>query len=96
MSTFEELKASGNEHFKRKDYLAAIADYTKAIIAAPQEVALYSNRAACYLALKQWDDAIADSRKAAEVDRTFIKGYVRGAKAYTAKVSGSAGAPTRG
>ena len=35
----------------------------------------YSNRARCYSLLEQWEKAVADCRKAVELDSKNIKGY---------------------
>ena len=54
--TVAEWKTRGNEAFKRKEYTAAIGQYSEAITALAVgedvlgEAALYSNRSACHAA----------------------------------------------
>ncbi len=50
----------------------------------PREVALYSNRAACYLQMKEPLKAIKDCQKALEINPTFIKAHKRMFNAYLA------------
>lgn len=51
----------GNALFKAQDYAAAAAEYTRAIDALPHPV-YYSNRAACFLKLEEYDKAAADCK----------------------------------
>jgi stress-induced-phosphoprotein 1 len=47
------LKEEGNAFFAKKDYLEASIKYTEAIAVDGSNAVLYSNRAACRLAMKQ-------------------------------------------
>jgi Flp pilus assembly protein TadD len=49
----EAEKALGNEKFGAGDYKAAITHFTNAINLEPTHV-LYSNRSACYCALRKY------------------------------------------
>jgi ankyrin repeat protein len=44
-------KTLGNQHFARKDYELALAEYSQALDSNPVSHVLYSNRSACYLSL---------------------------------------------
>jgi len=49
-----ELKAEGNNLFGQKKYDQAAVKFTEAIELDRSNAILYANRAACYLALKQF------------------------------------------
>ena len=70
-------KTEGNNFFKAKNYRDAIAKYTEAIAADPNDVTFYSNRSACYAALNEWQAAADDGRSCIVTDRGFVKGYFR-------------------
>ena len=55
----EQKKQLGNTEFKKQNYVAAIKLYTEAIEIQPHE-AIYSNRAASYIALKNFRNALED------------------------------------
>lgn len=40
---------------------------------SPNNASYYGNRAACYIMLNQYKDALADVRKALEIDPKFVK-----------------------
>jgi stress-induced-phosphoprotein 1 len=73
----QAFKNSGNAFFKDKKYTEAIAEYTKAIAEDATDVTFFSNRSACYAALKQWQEAADDGRQCIIVDKNFVKGYFR-------------------
>lgn len=75
------FKAEGNNFFKAKSYAEAIEQYTKAIDTDPKDVTFFSNRSACYAALKKWEEAAADGRQCVVLDKNFVKGYFRAALA---------------
>lgn len=55
----EKKKQLGNTEFKKQNYSAAINYYTDAIEIQPHE-AIYSNRAASFIALKDFKRALDD------------------------------------
>ena len=76
----QELRADGNRLYKGKDYPAAITAYTAAIAKDPEQVACYTNRAAARMMVSAWEEALADCKKASELNPKFVKAYLRGAK----------------
>ncbi|KAI1973463.1 TOM (translocase of outer membrane) complex component [Ophidiomyces ophidiicola] len=75
------LKAAGNKAFGSKDYNKAIELYGKAILCKPDPV-FYSNRAACYNALSEWDKVVEDTTAAIAMDDEYVKAMNRRANAY--------------
>ncbi|SRR6266536_1291355 len=76
-----KLKAAGNHAYGSKDYNKAIELYGKAIICKPDPI-FYSNRAACYNALGQWEKVIEDTTAAINLDNEYVKALNRRANAY--------------
>ena len=76
-----KLKAAGNTAYGSKDYNKAIELYGKAILCKPDPI-FYSNRAACYNALGQWDKVIEDTTAAINLDNEYVKALNRRANAY--------------
>ncbi|PGH08796.1 hypothetical protein AJ79_05895 [Helicocarpus griseus UAMH5409] len=76
-----KLKAAGNKAFGSLDYNRAIELYGKAILCKPDPV-YYSNRAACYNALSEWDKVVEDTSAALAMDDEYVKAMNRRANAY--------------
>ncbi|TGJ85157.1 hypothetical protein E0Z10_g3574 [Xylaria hypoxylon] len=76
-----KLKAVGNKAFGSKDYNKAIDLYSKAIICKPDPI-FYSNRAACYNALSEWEKVVEDTTAALNLDPMYVKALNRRANAY--------------
>jgi mitochondrial import receptor subunit TOM70 len=76
-----KLKALGNKAYGSKDYNKAIEYYSKAILCKADPV-FYSNRAACYNALSEWDKVIEDTSAAISMDPEYVKALNRRAHAY--------------
>jgi len=72
----ENLKQEANSYFKSGYFPQAIAVYTEAIEACPSAV-LYANRAAAHLRTEAFGLAQSDSKKAIEIDPTYVKAYYR-------------------
>ena len=81
MSHAGKLKAAGNKAYGSKDYNKAIDLYGKAILCKPDPV-YYSNRAACYNALSEWDRVVEDTSAAIAMDAEYVKALNRRAHAY--------------
>ena len=73
----ELKKENGNQLYKIKQYRSALPLYTEAIELCPETAAYYGNRAACYMMLNKYRDALDDARKSVSLDSNFVKGYVR-------------------
>ncbi|EKG12049.1 Tetratricopeptide-like helical [Macrophomina phaseolina MS6] len=76
-----KLKAAGNKAYGSKDYNRAIDLYTKAIL-CKQDPVFYSNRAACWNAMSNWDKVIEDTSAAINLDNEYVKALNRRANAY--------------
>ncbi|KAJ5574051.1 mitochondrial outer membrane translocase receptor (TOM70) [Penicillium hispanicum] len=76
-----KLKAAGNKAYGSKDYNRAIDLYGKAIICKPDPV-FYSNRAACYNVLSEWEKVLEDTSAALAMDSEYVKALNRRAIAY--------------
>ena len=85
------LKAKGNEYYKQKFFDTAIKYYTRAISYCPltkehsySRAVFYSNRAACYMSMTEYDRAIEDCSTALSFEPTYVKTILRRCKAYEA------------
>lgn len=76
-----QLKTAGNKAYGGKDYNNAIDLYSKAILCKPDPI-FFSNRAACYNALGDWDKVVEDTTAALNLDPTYVKALNRRANAY--------------
>jgi import receptor subunit TOM70 len=76
-----KLKAAGNKAYGSKDYNRAIDLYGKAIL-CKQDPVFYSNRAACWNAMSNWDKVIEDTTAAINLDNEYVKALNRRANAY--------------
>ncbi|KAH7130160.1 hypothetical protein B0J11DRAFT_245324 [Dendryphion nanum] len=76
-----KLKAAGNKAYGSKDYNRAIDLYGKAIL-CKQDPVFYSNRAACWNAMSNWERVIDDTTAAINLDNEYVKALNRRANAY--------------
>ncbi|KAJ0284920.1 hypothetical protein COL922a_006410 [Colletotrichum nupharicola] len=76
-----KLKDAGNKSYGGKDYNQAIDLYSKAILCKANPI-FYSNRAACYNALGDWDKVVEDTTAAINLDPEYVKALNRRANAY--------------
>ena len=78
---------SGGEHFRAGRFSEAVKCYSGGIEAdsEPSELArLLANRSAAYGRLGNLEAALADGKRAVEIDPSYIKGYFRATKAHMA------------
>lgn len=73
--TSEQLKEQGNRYFLAKNFTEAIESYTKAIVRNPDIATYYTNRALCYLRLKQWEQAHDDCNRSLEIMACSFKAF---------------------
>ncbi|KAK0378395.1 mitochondrial import receptor subunit tom-70 [Colletotrichum limetticola] len=76
-----KLKDVGNQAYGGKDYNKAIDLYSQAILCKANPI-FYSNRAACYNALGNWDKVVEDTTAAINLDPEYVKALNRRANAY--------------
>jgi len=73
----EEANASGNEKFKKHDFLEALKYYTEAVKRDPTIPKYFSNRAAVYIKLLSLNEALMDCEKALSLDGNFLRAHQR-------------------
>ncbi|KAL9946803.1 hypothetical protein ACHAQF_002297 [Verticillium nonalfalfae] len=76
-----KLKDAGNKSYGSKEYNSAIDLYSKAILCKANPI-FYSNRAACFNALGDWDKVVEDTTAAINLDPEYVKALNRRANAY--------------
>ncbi|NXR08612.1 TOM34 protein, partial [Semnornis frantzii] len=74
------LKEEGNELVKKGNHKKAVEKYSESL-KLNQECATYTNRALCYLSLKQYKEAVQDCTEALRLDPKNIKALYRRAQA---------------
>ncbi|GAB0197260.1 mitochondrial import receptor subunit TOM34 [Grus japonensis] len=74
------LKEEGNELVKKGNHKKAVEKYSESL-KLKQECATYTNRALCYLNLKQYKEAVQDCTEALRLDPTNVKALYRRAQA---------------
>lgn len=81
-------KLEADNAYKKKDFLTAVACYTKGIEQATDSKGilriLYCNRAAAYKELSEFQKSIDDCTKALEQDPSFAKAYARRGRCHMA------------
>lgn len=78
----QALREQGNIYFQQKKYRESAECYGRALDIEPQSETLFCNRAATYLMMNKFAEALHDSLKAIELDPTHVKAHWRAAKAY--------------
>ncbi|KNC65258.1 hypothetical protein SARC_18272 [Sphaeroforma arctica JP610] len=77
----EDYKAAANVEYKKQSYLKAIDMYSTAIGMDSSNVAYFTNRAAAYMMVKQFENALSDCEVAMRLDPSSVKAYQRAGKA---------------
>lgn len=78
----QALKEEGNALVKKGEHRKAIEKYSQSIQLNPNEVTTYTNRALCFLSVKQHRDAVTDCEQALNMDSSNIKALYRRAQAH--------------
>ena len=81
----EALKLQGNDFYKQKDFPNALKFYQEAIDKDPEEITYYSNKAAVYFEMKEYEQCIEQCDKAKEQTIGKAYDYVKLAKAMARK-----------
>jgi len=79
----EAMNQAANSKFEQRIFDDALKLYTKAIDQAPKVPKYYTNRAAVYLTIGRYDDALVDCGRALALDPNLVKAHKRIAKAYS-------------
>ncbi|KAL3926236.1 MAG: hypothetical protein SGPRY_003390 [Prymnesium sp.] len=72
-----EIKERAIEAFNDQNYRAAVDLLKKAIKLDPENHIFFSNRAAAYMAMEQYDKALADADECIRIQPNWAKGYSR-------------------
>uniref|UniRef100_A0A3Q4G582 Sperm associated antigen 1 n=1 Tax=Neolamprologus brichardi TaxID=32507 RepID=A0A3Q4G582_NEOBR len=78
---FSALKQEGNDFVKKNQYQDALGKYTECLKLKPEECAIYTNRALCYLKLERFAEAKQDCDAALKLEPTNKKAFYRRAMA---------------
>ncbi|KAI9098268.1 import receptor [Phlyctochytrium arcticum] len=78
----KQAKVLGNKYYAEKGYDEALKLYSQAITLSPNDAVFYSNRAACYANLNNYDAVLEDCTAALKLDSTYVKALNRRAQAY--------------
>ncbi|XP_035528441.1 sperm-associated antigen 1 [Morone saxatilis] len=78
---FTALKQEGNEFVKKGQYQDGLGKYTECLKLKPEECAIYTNRALCYLKLERFTEAKQDCDAALKLEPTNKKAFYRRAMA---------------
>ena len=77
LKSADACKEQGNTAFTNGNLDRAIKCYTQGLELDPAHSILYSNRAAVYISLHKYDEALADASKSIELNSNYIKAYER-------------------
>lgn len=84
----EKIKNEGNDLYKQKNFERALECYDKAIELNPLEVLYYNNKAAAYMELKDYEEALKAVEVALKVaEDNKIKDFTKLAKLFARKGS---------
>ena len=73
----EKRREDGNARFKEGDYTQAVVHYTSCLTIDVTNHVAYANRSACFLKLGDFEKALRDATRCAEMAPTFVKGRFR-------------------
>ncbi|XP_030638965.1 sperm-associated antigen 1 [Chanos chanos] len=78
---FTVLKMEGNDFVKKGQYQEALGKYSKCLTLKPDECAIYTNRALCYVKLERFSEAKQDCDSALRLEPSNKKAFYRRALA---------------
>lgn len=78
---FFNMKEKGNKLVRKANYEEAAKCYSQCVELLPKEIPSYTNRALCYLKLKQPKKAIEDCNQALKIQSSCVKALFRRAQA---------------
>ena len=73
----DDLKSTGDSHFRSKSYALAISSYQDALQLDPTNHVILSNKSAAHLANGEKSKALHDARKCVEHASSWAKGHTR-------------------
>jgi len=74
----DQWKNKGNTAYSSKNYNEAVKCYSEAIkLDTTSNPALYTNRAAAYAGLNDWEKSLSDANKSLSINPEWLKGYFR-------------------
>uniref|UniRef100_A0A8C8DRX4 Sperm associated antigen 1 n=1 Tax=Oryzias sinensis TaxID=183150 RepID=A0A8C8DRX4_9TELE len=79
---FSALKQEGNDLVKKAQYHQAVGKYTECLNMKPDQCAVYTNRALCYLKQEMFTEAKQDCDAALKLEPTNMKAFYRRALAH--------------
>jgi len=78
MSASDQWKNKGNTEYGKQNWGEAIKCYTKAIeLDTTNNPALFTNRAAAYAGMGDFENSLADASKSVELKEDWVKGHFR-------------------
>jgi stress-induced-phosphoprotein 1 len=83
----EDLKAKGNEFYKKKDFENALKYYDLAIQKNPEELTYYTNKGAVFFEMKDYDQCIQVCDEGLELIKGGQYDYVKASKAMARKAN---------
>lgn len=83
----DEIKAKGNEYYKNRDFDNALKYYQQAIDTNPDECLFFSNKAACYFEMKQFEKAVEECDKGLEICKGDNYDFVKAGKLLARKAN---------
>lgn len=78
----ETCKAKGKEFYDARNYADAERAYSESARLDSSRAVIFSNRAAALIMLGRYRDAVADCDRAAAIEPTYVRAYLRCARAH--------------
>jgi tetratricopeptide (TPR) repeat protein len=77
MNSANNLKESGNFHYKNSNYVKAMEYYMKSLEINPNESAVYYNLSMSQFQLQKYEDSLKNATHAINLDSKYKKAYYR-------------------